>query len=179
MVGVFCMIRQATIDDILQIEDSYSEHFRHELEYGAYTVFQKNVYPTRADAEKAEATGSLYVYEENNMICGSIIINKLQPAEYETVVWNLQCGADVVMVIHLLMVRPSMHGKGIASALLNFTVEQARERSCKVIRLDTGGQNIPAISLYKKFGFEIVAAAPKKVGDAIEHNNHLFLEKML
>ena len=47
------------------------------------------------------------------------------------------------------------------------------------MRLDTGSQNIPAISLYKKAGFEIVATEYKKVGNRIAHGNHLFLEKML
>lgn len=76
------------------------------------------------------------------------------------------------MVIHLLMVRPSMAGKGIATSLVKYAVALAEELSCEVPRLDTGSQNTPAISLYQKSGFQIVATAPKKVGDVIEQNNH-------
>ena len=47
------------------------------------------------------------------------------------------------------------------------------------LRLDTGIQYIPALSLYQKNGFEIIASASKKVGDVIVHKNHLFLEKIL
>ena len=83
------------------------------------------------------------------------------------------------MVIHLLMVRPSMSGKGIASSLIKFTTELAQKNSCRALRLDTGSQNIPALSLYQKNGFEIIASASKKVGDVIAHKNHLFLEKIL
>ena len=35
------MIRKATSDDIESIEDTYNEHFKHETEHGAFTVFKK------------------------------------------------------------------------------------------------------------------------------------------
>ncbi|MDY5986425.1 N-acetyltransferase family protein [Sporofaciens sp. SGI.106] len=173
------MIRKAVFDDIDRIEDTYNEHFEYEIEHEAFTVFKKGVYPTREDAEKAVNTGSLYIYEENSNIAGSMILDKVQPIEYSDIQWRKNCRKDEVMVIHLLMVRPAMSGKGIASSLIKYAVELAECNHCKVLRLDTGSQNIPAISLYKKAGFEIVATASKKVGDRIAHGNHLFLEKML
>lgn len=173
------MIRKATFDDIELIEDTYNEHFKYEIEHGAFTVFRKGVYPTRKDAEKSINSGALYVYEDNNNIAGSIIVDKAQPAEYSKIVWGRNVSNDEVMVIHLLMVRPSMAGKGIASSLVMFAVELAKKNSCEVLRLDTGIQNIPAVSLYKKLGFEIISAASMKVGGAIKHTEHLFLEKVL
>ena len=44
------MIRKATFDDIELIEDTYNEHFKHEIEHEAFTVFKKGIYPTRKDA---------------------------------------------------------------------------------------------------------------------------------
>lgn len=173
------MIRKATLDDIDPIEDTYNEHFRYEAEHGAFTVFKKGVYPTKKDAVKAVQNGALYVYEENNAIAGSIIVDKFQPKEYAGIAWGHDISDDKVCVIHLLLVRPSMAGKGIASALVEYAVELAKNNSCKVLRLDTGSQNVPAVSLYKKLGFEIVAEASMKVGGNIEHSGHLFLEKVL
>lgn len=173
------MIRQATFNDLELIEDTYNEHFRHEIEHGTFTVFKKGVYPTKKDAEKAINSGTLYVYEVDGNIAGSIIVDKVQPIEYEDIKWEQACTNDEVMVIHLLMVRPSMTGKGIASSLVKYATEVALNNSCRVLRLDTGSQNIPAVSLYKELGFKIVATAPKKVGDIIAHSNHLFLEKVL
>lgn len=173
------MIRKANFNDIEFIEDTYNEHFAHEIECGAYTVFKKGVYPTGKDAEKAINDGTLYVYEENQNIAGSIIIDSVQPREYAEIAWGKALKGDEVMVIHLLIVRPGMTGKGVASALVKYAMELARSNSCKALRLDTGGQNIPAVSLYKKLGFQIVAAASMKVGNAIEHSGHLFLEKVL
>ena len=55
------MIRKANFDDIELIEDTYNEHFKHEKEHGAFTIFKKGVYPTPKDAKKAINLGTLYV----------------------------------------------------------------------------------------------------------------------
>ncbi len=173
------MIRKAVYDDVAPIEDTYNEHFKYEQEHGAFTVFQKGVYPTGKDAENAVRAGTMYVYEMDGSIAGSIIIDDTQPLEYGKIIWPRNLSSDKVMVIHLLLVRPGMAGKGIASSLVKYAEELARGRSCESLRLDTGSQNIPAVSLYKKLGFQIVATASMKVGNTIEHSGHLFLEKIL
>lgn len=173
------MIREAVIADLDSIEEMYHEHFFHEKEYGAYTVFREGIYPTRADAEKALRNQSLYVYVENDVVLGSIIINGQQPEEYKKIYWKSQASDEKVKVIHLLMVRPCMAGKGIGTALIDFAVNIAKQQSCIAVRLDTGEQNIPAVALYKKLGFQLAAASSMKVGGMISHNRHLFFEKIL
>lgn len=171
------MIRKAILKDVNSIEDTYNEHFQYELNHTAFTVFKKWVYPTKDDAERAIYAGALFVYEENGTIVGSIIIDKVQPIEYATIPWKEKLSEDEVMVIHLLMVRPSMSGKGIASSLIKFATELAQKNSCRALRLDTGSQNIPALSLYQKNGFEIIASASKKVGDVIAHKTIFFSKR--
>ena len=173
------IIRQAVIADLDGIEQGYQEHFAHEKKYGAYTVFQEDVYPTRKVAETALQNGTLYVYEENGDVLGSIILNRQQPDEYKKIEWLSKASDEKVWVIHLLMVRPSAAGKGIGSSLVNYAVDIAKQCSCTAVRLDTGKQNIPAISLYKKLGFQLVAALSMKVGGAIPHKEHLFFEKII
>lgn len=173
------MIRPAVFADLDSIEEGYLEHFSHEKRYGAYTVFQEGIYPTRGDAERALKNGSLYGYEENGFVMGSVILDRRQPAEYKKIDWPSRATDENVHVIHLLMVRPCATGKGIGSALVNHAVEMAKQHSCMAVRLDTGKQNIPAVSLYQKLGFQLVAISTMKVGDAISHNGHLFFEKIL
>lgn len=173
------MIRKAVFNDLELIEEMYDEHFRYEAANGAFTVFKKGVYPTGKDAGKALDNGALYVYEEDNNIAGSIIVDKVQPIEYKNIVWGKFAEDSKVMVIHLLMVRPSMTGKGIASALVRYAGELAKNELCEVLRLDTGSQNVPAVSLYKKLGFKITASGSMNVGGVVAHNEHLFLEKIL
>ena len=163
------MIRKAILKDVNSIEDTYNEHFQYELNHTAFTVFKKGVYPTKDDAERAIYAGALFVYEENGTIVGSIIIDKVQPIEYATIPWKEKLSEDEVMVIHLLMVRPSMSGKGIASSLIKFATELAQKNSCRALRLDTGSQNIPALSLYQKNGFEIIARACLKIKNCTKH----------
>ncbi|MEF2825137.1 MAG: GNAT family N-acetyltransferase [Peptococcaceae bacterium] len=59
------------------------------------------------------------------------------------------------------MVRPQMSGRGIGSALIKYAVEFARNDGCKALRLDTGGQNIPAVALYEKMNL-ILSCVPLK-----------------
>lgn len=173
------MIRQAVIADLDDIEQIYREHFAHERTYVAYTVFQEGVYPTRKDAERALRKDALYVCEENGVVTGSMILDGEQPDEYRKIDWPSRAPDEKVRVIHLLMVRPCAAGKGIGSALVNYAVETAKQDSCAVIRLDTGEQNTPAASLYKKSGFELIAVSAMNVGGIISHKRHLFFEKML
>lgn len=173
------MIRPATVTDLDGIEETYREHFAHEKEYGAYTVFQEGVYPTRKEAEKALISDALFVYEENGSVMGSIIFDDIQPEEYKRIAWPSHAPDERIRVVHLLMVRPGTAGKGIGSALINYVTEMAVRQSCEAIRLDTGAQNIPAVSLYKKLGFQLAAASSMKVGGMISHESHLFFEKSL
>lgn len=173
------IFREAAAPDLDDIEQSYREHFAHERENGAFTVFREGVYPTRKDAETALRNGALYVAEENNIILGSIILDDRQPDEYQTVDWPSKAPRERVRVIRLLMVRPSAAGKGVGSGLVNHVLEVAKRCFCTVVRLDTGEQNIPAVSLYKKLGFQLVCVSPMKVGGVISHKSHLFFEKAI
>lgn len=168
------MIRQARVEDLEQIEEAYNEHFAHEQTHTAYTIFKRDIYPTRQTATDALNEGALHVYENDGQIAGSIIVNEKMPPEYARVRWSV---AGRALVIHLLMVRPRMTGRGVASALVAHAFGLARERSCASVRLDTGSQNAPAVALYKKLGFRIAASGSMRVGGAVPHAGHLFLER--
>lgn len=171
------ILREAVVADLDDIEKGYQKHFAHERKYGAYTVFQEGIYPTRKVAETALLNGALYVCEEDGAVLGSIILDGQQPDEYRKIDWKTKAPDEKISVIHLLMVRPSAAGKGVGTSLVNYVIDIARKRSCIAVRLDTGGQNIPAASLYKKLGFQLAATSPMKVGGMISHNEHLFFEK--
>lgn len=173
------MIRQAVPADLDAVEAGYRAHFLHEKTHGAYTVFREGVYPTRADAAEAVGRGALYVYEDGGAVLGSMILDRRQPEEYARIPWPSGAAAGQTAVIHLLMVQPSAAGKGVGSALVRWAEEHARQGGCRALRLDTGAQNIPAASLYKKLGFRLAGASSMKVGGAIAHRDHLFFEMAL
>ena len=171
--------RQAIVADLDSIEEGYIEHFAYEKKYGAYTVFQEGVYPTRKVAETALQNRALYVYEENGIVLGSVILDEQQPEECKKIEWPSNAPNEKVMIIHLLMVRPSAAGKGIGTHMVNHAIDIAKQHFCAVVRLDTGEQNVPAASLYKKLGFHLVSTSQMKVGGMISHNRHLFFEKIV
>jgi len=170
------MIRKAASQDIDQIEQKYIELLMHEQEHGAYTVWKLGVYPTRETAEKALSEGTLYVMDQDGEICASIIADQKQPGEYEKIEWKQRAKPEEVLVIHLLCVRPSKAGMGIGRDMVKFVIEEAKRRSCRAVRLDTGSQNLPAVALYTKLGFELAGTTSMAIGGLISHNNHLFFE---
>lgn len=170
------MIRKALPADVKSVENIYNELLKFESEHGAFTAWQAGVYPTRKTAEDALLTGSLYLFEEADEICASILLNQLQPKEYKNIKWKYVAKPEEVLVVHLLCVPPSKSGLGYGTEMMKFAVRKGKQLKCKVIRLDTGLQNKPAISLYKKLGFEITAMTNMAIGSIIEHTNHLFLE---
>ena len=45
-------------------------------------------------------------------------------------------------------------GRGIGNRLMQLMIDFAKETKCEIIYLETRSDNVSAISLYKKFGFE-------------------------
>ena len=173
------MIRKATKNDIPRVEAGYLEHLRHEQTHTAYTVWKEGVYPTRQTALDALAEGSLYVMEADGGALPSVIADRKQPEAYADIAWSCDAAPEDVMVIHLLCVPPSLAGRGIGSEMVRFLLGEARAAGYKTVRLDTGGQNVPAASLYRKLGFRLAGTGSFAVGGRIAHANHLFFEYVL
>lgn len=170
------MIRKAVPQDIESVENIYNELLKYEQENGAFTAWQAGIYPTRQTAEKALLSKSLYVLEQEGKICASLILNQIQPEEYSRIKWKYDVNPREILIIHLLCVDPSKSRCGLGTKMIKFAVKNGKQMNCRVIRLDTGLQNKPAIALYKKFGFEIAERSDMSIGGVIEHRNHLFME---
>ena len=52
-----------------------------------------------------------------------------------------------------LYVRPDARRRGVAAALVEASLERARERGCRRIELDANETNDAALALYQRFGF--------------------------
>lgn len=172
-------IRLATEADLDDFEKLCQAHFLDEKEHGAYTVFREGIYPARDDARIALQQGSLYECLAGSVPAAFLMFDTCQPREYGNIRWGCPFPADTVAVIHLLIVHPRARGRGVGRAMVGFALEEARQRGCRAVRLDTGLQNVPACSLYRQMGFRLAARASMEVGGRIHHPGHLFLEKCL
>lgn len=52
-----------------------------------------------------------------------------------------------------MVVQPDQRGRGLGRALLQFLEQQARERGCPLLMLETGPLQPEAIALYSRLGF--------------------------
>jgi len=147
------MIRVATVDDIWEIENIYNEILDYEEQTVSYTNWQKGLYPTVDYAKNAIDNSTMFVGENEKGIYGCVVLNSIQPKEYDNISWVTNAKPSEVMVIHTLCIRPSASGKGKARIMMEFSEKYAKERGYKVIHLDTYEGNIPAGTLYPKIGY--------------------------
>ena len=82
-----------------------------------------------------------FVIYDNNRFIGFIVYSII----YER--------AEIIDIV----IEPSYRKKGYANKLLEYTIEKIKENSCDNITLEVNENNISAINLYKKNGFNICA----------------------
>ena len=121
------MIRKATADDIQEIGKIYNEILDHEEKTVSYTNWIKGLYPTSGYAESAIGKETMFVGENENGLYGCVVLNNIQPREYQNIAWSTEAQAQEVLVIHTLCIRPSEKGKGYARKIMDFS-EKIRKR---------------------------------------------------
>ncbi len=88
------------------------------------------------------------IFEEDGILKGFLMYTELE----ET--------TDIVDII----VKEEYRKKGIASCLLDYMLSDLSD-TVKLLTLEVRKSNIPAIALYKKFGFEVVHTREKYYSD--------------
>lgn len=71
------------------------------------------------------------------------------------------------------------HGVGIATQMLEMLIEFVEHTELKVITLEVARENIPAIHLYRKFGFVIVGTLSKRLRVEDDYLDSYLMEKVL
>ena len=138
------------IDEIAQLYDALNDYL---AKHDNGPRWKKGVYPLREHAECAVAEGTLYEAVMDGRIAGAVVYSREQDDAYREIHW--QNGFDVpVIVINKLAVHPDYMRCGVAKALLNYAVELGKAQGMKAIRLDTYEENVSAIKLYEKCGFQ-------------------------
>lgn len=87
------LITKAEKNDVITVSKSYLELFSYETEYGSQTNWVSGLYPSEKTALTAFENRTLYVLKENNVFCGSIILNYVQSPEYQTINWDYPAAA--------------------------------------------------------------------------------------
>ena len=154
------MIRKATRADLPAVATLY-EHIHEAEQAGRMTIgWVPGIYPVPATAEAALAHGDLFVDEEDGVLRAAGIVNQLQLGVYADGHWTLPAPDDRVMVLHTLVVEPSIVRGGIGRSFVAFYEERARRSGCTVLRLDTNERNTAARAMYARLGYHECDVVP-------------------
>lgn len=118
-----------------------------------YPGWKKGVYPNQETARQALEQNCLFAAWQERKLAGTVILNHFAEAGYGKVDWQVMLPESQVLIVHTLAVHPDCRGQGVASRLLEFALEYARQDGDRAVRLDVSRGNLPAISLYERFGF--------------------------
>ena len=143
------MIRKATILDlnsIMQITKACAKHMINQQ------IYQWNEYYPNRNAFKNDVQRSeLYVYMQNNICMGCIVITTIKDVEYIPIEWLTK---DKNIYIHRLAVHPKYQGKGIAQQMMTFAENYAKINGYLSVRLDTFSQNQRNQKFYETRGYK-------------------------
>lgn len=165
---------EARTDDLNRIEELYKDCTLNLKERGIYQWDDR--YPSISTYISSIRNKCQYIFEEDDTLIGSVILNESQSAEWDSVPWNYIDGK--ILIIHALAISPVVQGKGYGQKVLELCETHGANADYTVMRLDVFSENQVAIRLYEKNGY-------RKVGEVTfpfkpeGHQNYYCYEKML
>lgn len=144
------MIRKAQITDLSKIKNLTEACA---LAMQEKKIFQWNEhYPSRQRLEKDIEKEELYVLEEENRICGIIVLTPKMDEEYIPIQWLTPGNKN--LYVHRLATQPAGWGSGYGRQLMDFAEKMAREQDYESVRLDTFSQNERNQKFYESRGYK-------------------------
>ena len=147
------LVRKAVPADIPAVTAIYGALLDREERGELSTGWTRGVYPTEQTALDALAAGTLYVLEDGGRVAAAAKLDQNQMAQYSQCTWRHDAPPEQVLVLHTLVVDPTVKGKGYGTAFVTFYEQLARETDRPYLRIDTNARNTPARALYKKLGY--------------------------
>ena len=154
------IIRPAAAHDLARIEEIYDAIHTAEEAGNVSIGWVRGVYPTRATAQAALDAGELFVLESDGTVYAAGRINREQVPVYAEVPWAHDAAPEQVLVLHTLVVDPTIARHGYGTQFVRFYARRARALGCTVLRIDTNAKNTAARRLYARLGFREAAIVP-------------------
>lgn len=150
------VIEKGILSDVDQLAHLYDD-LNDFLESGInYPGWIKGVYPTCKNAAEGVANGTLYVAKITGKVVGSMILSHEPEPAYSKAKWRIDNDYSNILVVHTFVVHPAYQQTGVGMELLKFAAQHGINEHAKSIRLDVYENNLPAIRLYEKCGFEYI-----------------------
>ena len=146
-------LRKGTMQDVDGLAELYDELTDYLERHVNYPCWKKGEYPTRREAERGAAEGTLLVAEENGSLAGGLMLNHETVDAYRQVDWGAELDDGEVLILHTFAVRPAFSGRGVGERLLAYALGFAAGQGKRAVRLDVQKENTPAIHVYERAGF--------------------------
>jgi len=117
-----------------------------------YPDWIPGVYPSKFTIKPAVLKGHQYAYIEDGKIIGAFVLNEEAGGKYENA--NIALKPKEYLVIHTLGTSYEHYKKGIATKIINYCIEKAKEGGYKGIYCDIIPKNILSKNLFTKLGFK-------------------------
>ena len=121
--------------------------------YAAFTTSDAREFYGLTENEKRQHFDKLYDRSQSINAEASFVLKK----DDEIASMLLVISRDDEEYISVVAVHPNYRGKGLAKALLKEGIQRVREQGVINISIGVDVVNTPAVSLYRKFGFEVMS----------------------
>lgn len=146
--------RRAGDDDAQVAQTAYRRIIEHLAATVDYPHWHSENHPSPAEVEAWVEDGQLYLAVDGaGEVAGVVVLNHDAPDAYQEIPWAVAAGPDEVLVVHALGVTPDFRRRGVARFVIDASLEVARQKGCRAVRLDTYVGNTPARELYTRYGF--------------------------
>ncbi|MCI1225901.1 MAG: GNAT family N-acetyltransferase [Atopobiaceae bacterium] len=145
---------KATSADLTSVRALYRDVIDQTPQLDQHARWKHGLYPTDALFASFIEDGSMYLLADGGTVVAAMAMSMGQEEDYHEVPWQVDAADDEVAVIHLLAVRPSRQGQGLASRMIDEAVRLAQDEGKRAVRLDALATNTPAQRLYASKGFQ-------------------------
>ena len=150
------LVRKAVPADVPAVTAIYEALLDREERGELSTGWIRGVYPTEQTALDALAAGTLYVLEDWGRVAAAAKLDQNQMAQYSQCTWRHDAPPEQVLVLHTLVVDPTVKGKGYGKELLHLAEEWAKSAGYRKLYLETHTNLSVALKLYEKMGFHLI-----------------------
>lgn len=152
-------IRPAAPEDFAAVRRFYDEMIDALQGVEQSPGWTKDVYPSEEDLRGHIAARRLFLGRADGELAAAMAVTGSDVEGYEAVPWQVEAAPEEVFFLHLLAVLPRFARRGLASEMVVFAMDYARQQGGRTLRLDVLRRNLPAERLYARLGFRHVGEA--------------------
>lgn len=151
--------RRAGPADVETVQAVYRQIIDHLAVTVDFPHWHTQNHPTPQQVERWVRAEDLYVAvtqggdPAKERVAGAVVLDHHAPEAYGAAQWAVEADLEEVLVVHVLGVAPDFLRRGVASFLVEASLDLARQQRCRAVRLDAYVENIPARELYTRHGF--------------------------